>query len=163
MARRLKVIVVEDDQLLCRLFAETLDKDPLIQTGQANDLEEALRLCTLEPQVVLLVDLSIPGAKGVEVVSETRKAAPGATIIVITGTDHYDKDAIKAGATAVIHKGTQDSIGNQLIKTIRDAVTKHEMELLFANVNELAAQQAQKIESLSVEVKGSVSLGKPGC
>ncbi len=138
--RNLKVIVVEDDEVLCGLFASELDKDPFIKTAQAHDLPEAVRLCQLEPQVVLLVDLTIPGAKGMEAVSETRQAAPGATIIVITGNLDADQAALDAGATTVIHKGTRESYGEPLRKAVRDAVSLHEMQLLYRPVRQTIAE-----------------------
>jgi two-component system cell cycle response regulator len=132
MQRLLKAIVVEDDPLLCRLFAETLEGDSRITTAQAHDLPEAVRLCRKEPQVLLLVDLSIPGAEGMQAVSALRKEAPGATVVVITGNSDSEAAALRAGAHAVIIKGSEDSHGAALIDAVRHAVLAHEVELMFA-------------------------------
>ncbi len=153
MARILKVIVVEDDTLLCNLFAETLEKDARISTAQAHDLPEAIRLCQQEPQVVLLVDLTIPGAKGVEVIEAGRKAAPGATIVVITGNAEIEKDALSAGATTVIQKGSPESFGDALVKTVRDAVIQHEVQLLYAPMKDAVKTQQSKLNAVQSLLK----------
>ena len=148
MARLLKVIVVEDDPILCDAFATTLETDPLITTAQAHTLKEAEDLCELEPQVVLFLDLSVPGVKGVQIVELLRKKKPGAVIVVITGSAHLADAAIAAGASKVIIKSSPDSFGPGLIKSVRDAVTVREVELLFAPTVSAIKEQRETLTTV---------------
>lgn len=129
--RLLRVIVVEDDKTLCQAFAEALEADKSITTVQAHDLPEAIQLCRREPQVVMLVDLGLPSATGMDAVTMMRKENPGATLIVITGDMDAKPEAMRAGAHAVIVKGGEDSVGSGLIDAVRNAVRAHDSELLF--------------------------------
>lgn len=153
MHRLLKVFVVEDDPVLCPLYAEMLRNDPGIATAEAHDLPEAIDLCRRERQVVLLVDLGLPSAKDMEAVTELRKEAPGATLVVITGNVDAEKPARKAGAHGVIIKGSPESIGDGLIKTIRDAVVRHDVELLLAPAVAVQEKISERISTLEDSVR----------
>ena len=157
MARRLKVIVVEDDPILCEAFASTLEKDPLIKTAQAHTLVDAVHLCQMEPQVVLLLDLSVPGVKDVEIVETLRKETPGAIIIVVTGHEKLADAAMQAGASKVIIKGSNESWGPGLIKAFRDTVTAREVELLFAPTRDILEKQKKTLTSVTPSIQHLVN------
>lgn len=159
MHRLLKAIVMEDDPVLCKLFADTLEKDDRITAEVAHDLPEAIGICQRERQVVLLVDLSVPGARGMQAVTDLRKILPGATLIVITGNPDAEIDAKKAGAHAVIIKGSPQSFGDGLIWAVRMAVMARDNELLFQPAMNAVAKQEKKIEQAIVSsAKTTVNL-----
>lgn len=130
MKRLLRAIVVEDNDLLRNLYASTLEADEGISTVNAGTLQDAISLCRREPQVVLLVDLGIPGAEGVSAIPSLRREAPGATLVVITGKEELRDKALAAGAHAVIIKSSPESVGDELIRAVRAAVVRHDAELL---------------------------------
>jgi Response regulator containing a CheY-like receiver domain and an HTH DNA-binding domain len=129
--RLLKTIVVEDDEKLRAGFASTLAMDDGIKTVEAGTLAEAIKLCQKERQVVLLVDLGLPDSKGIETVERLKKELPGATLVVITGEAGVEKEAMNAGASAVIAKGSKESHGPALVAAVRQAVVRHDIELQF--------------------------------
>ena len=151
MSRLLKVIVVEDNPELCTLYADCLNSDPNITTVKAHNLAEAVALCQKEPQVVILADLTLPDATGVQAMA-LRKEAPGATFIVITGDMNAADAAKDAGAEAVIVKGDPESIGSGLIRTVRNCVTAHEMKLLFAPGKAVIEKQGESLKTVKDKI-----------
>jgi len=141
--RLLKAFVVEDDPTLCRAFADALKADGQITTVEAHDLPDAVRLCRQEPQPVILVDLGLPSAAGTDAVTALRRELPGATLVVITGAADKEDAAVRAGAHAVISKGSPESYGRGLIDAVRRAVVAHDIRLLFAPSKEGLERQGE--------------------
>lgn len=134
MHRPLKVIVVEDNTALREGLVHTLEKDPDISTVQAETLNDAAMLALKERRVVALIDLTLSDATGADAVNVMAKLLPGATIVVITGTDDQNTldSAIRHGAHKIIQKGSSESYGQGLIDAVRHAVLTHEMKIMQA-------------------------------
>lgn len=154
MNRTLKVLVLEDDPVLRDALALQLQQDPQITTCQAETLVEAGTMARKESHFTILADLSLADAKGLDAIYLMKRVIPGATIIVITGaSSEVQKQALEAGAHAVIEKASEQSHGQALIDVIRKAVTAHDMELICMP----AYDRADKIEDLLTKIKE----GKP--
>ncbi len=144
--RLLRVIVVEDNKALCQAYSDILESDKQITAVQAHDLPEAVQLCRREPQVVMLVDLGLPSASGMDAITMMRKENPGATMVVITGDVDARPAALAAGAHEVIVKGSPESYGDGLILAVRNAVRVHDAELLFVKGQAILDRTEQRIE-----------------
>jgi CheY-like chemotaxis protein len=151
MQRLLKAIVVEDNTAVRNLIAHTLESDVNIKTATAHDLPEAVQLCRKEPQVVLIIDLGLPSCHDVEAIRSLKKEAPGATVVVITGQPLLEDAARRAGAHAVIIKGSPESIGDGFVKAVREAVVRHDVELLFAPVTAVMEKCERNLEDAKHE------------
>lgn len=86
--------------------------------GESDTAEKALNeIPQLKPDLVL-VDISLPGMDGIELIRHIRPSYKSCCILVVTGHDVniYQNDAMSAGADAIVSKGDISS----LIKTIKD-------------------------------------------
>ncbi len=79
--------------------------------GEAATSDEALRLAEMLRPDVLLLDLSMPGAGGIEVTRQLRRVAPGVCVLVLTLHDDEAllREALAAGASGYIPKRAVDS------------------------------------------------------
>lgn len=104
MARALEVLVVEDDVAMQRII-EVVFKTATIGeylVRRAKSLEEAIKATMgLSPDLILL-DLDLPDAKGLEAVRALLSLAPEAAIMVLTAT--LDEELALEG----IRLGVQD-------------------------------------------------------
>ena len=110
-----------DDHALVRAGIRALVSgiDGVEVVGEAANGGEALRLIEdLQPDIVLL-DLSMPGLSGFEVLSNTTKRFPHIRTIILTvhESGHYAIEALRAGAAGFLPK-TAASI------ELREAITK---------------------------------------
>ena len=92
-----RVLVVDDHPLfreaLCHLMQ---DVSPAVQCVEAANVDEALQLCDQGPVKLILLDLKMPGAGGMDGVRALHQKVPGTPIVVVS---HYDDDQIIAQAT----------------------------------------------------------------
>jgi two-component system, cell cycle sensor histidine kinase and response regulator CckA len=119
----IRVLLVEDNPGDARLFSELVRDAGGGQWTlvQADRLSAALERMKREPFDVLLLDLSLPDADGLETVIRARAEAPKIPIVVLTGHDDQALAvrAVRAGAQDYLVKGRLD--GELLIRSIRYA------------------------------------------
>ncbi len=83
-ANFLNLLIVDDDRAVreaCRAVAQTLGFNPQV----AESAEQAYRVLENGSADVILLDLKLPGARGLEALHTIRKTSPEALVIVVTG------------------------------------------------------------------------------
>ncbi|MBX3011450.1 MAG: response regulator transcription factor [Caldilineaceae bacterium] len=121
-----KVFIVEDHPIMRQSYLLVLKRAPeLIVCGEAQSAEEALIHIPIATPDIVLVDFSLPGMNGLELVQILQQEHPQLPTVVISG--HHEETFIEgilaAGATGYIVK---EQMAQQLIDTIRqilDALT----------------------------------------
>jgi signal transduction histidine kinase/DNA-binding NarL/FixJ family response regulator len=100
----IRTLLVEDNPGDARLLRELLSEVTSLRTRlqHAARLSDAVEILRNETIDVLLLDLSLPDAHGVDTVSRANAAAPLVPIVVLTGLDD-ESTAIRA-----VHAGAQD-------------------------------------------------------
>jgi signal transduction histidine kinase len=125
-----RILLVEDNPGDARLLRETLrDAESLrFDLVHAARMSEALERLGGETPDVVLLDLSLPDAHGLETVATMLDAAPAVPIIVLTGlTDEtVAVHAVQAGAQDYLVKGTVE--GPTLGRAIRYAMERKRLE-----------------------------------
>jgi DNA-binding NarL/FixJ family response regulator len=107
MVKTIQVVLADDHALVragIRALLERIDKVEVV--GEAGDGQEALKLIEeLEPDVVLL-DLTMPGLSGFEVLKETSERFPDVNMIVLSvhDSEEYAYHALRSGAVGYLPK-----------------------------------------------------------
>ena len=138
-------VLVADDHAVVRegirhVLAEAHGFDV---AGEASSGEEAIRLAAeCEPDVIML-DVSMPGGTGLEVIGDVQRAAPQARVLILSVHDEaeYVLQAVRAGAHGYLRK---DSSPNELRDAVR-AVDRGESYFSPAMASRLS--DALRIES----------------
>jgi DNA-binding NarL/FixJ family response regulator len=102
----LRVLVVDDQELVRAGFRMILERSGLDVVGEAVDGLEAVRLATeLEPDVILM-DVRMPRMDGIEATRQIVARMPSARIVVLTtfDLDEYVYEAVRAGASGFLLK-----------------------------------------------------------
>ncbi len=84
----MKILVIDDHPLIVEALAQLLPQfDPGVEVLAARDAAEATELLDNEPDVALvLLDLALPGARGLDVLSDLKLDYPGVPIVVLSAT-----------------------------------------------------------------------------
>jgi signal transduction histidine kinase len=99
------ILLVEDNEGDAELLRDALGAGPTLL--HATRLSEATALLGAHAIDVILLDLSLPDAHGLETVARVRQAAPELPIVVLTGLDDeaLAMQAVQAGAQDYLVKG----------------------------------------------------------
>ena len=102
------LFIVEDHAVMRQtyelLFADLPD---LAICGSAGSAEEALTAIPRARPDLALVDISLPGRSGLQLVGDLRRDHPEVRVLVLSGHDgdDYVREAARAGARRVRHQG----------------------------------------------------------
>jgi len=105
----IRVVIVEDDELLLKNLGLLLEGEPGISVvGSFASAEEAVSGMKKLTFDILLADLGLPGESGIELIEWIKEKFPDSDIMAHTVFDDRDTvfAAIKAGASGYILKGT---------------------------------------------------------
>ncbi|MEO8838347.1 MAG: response regulator transcription factor [Herbaspirillum sp.] len=113
-------VMVADDHAIMREGLKRIlsDTDEIKVVGEAVDGFETLSQVRKGGFDLLLLDLSMPGRSGIELVRQIRQEAPKLPVLVLTmhEEEQYAVRSIRAGANGYL---TKESAGTQLIGAIR--------------------------------------------
>jgi DNA-binding response OmpR family regulator len=150
------VLVVDDDEVirdvLCELFSE---EHVCHATATA---EQALTLLEAVEYDIAMVDISLPGMSGLELLGHMRQRWPQTPVIIVTGIDYhqYVGDLIKMGAADYLVKpfGLQEAHGK-----VTGAMVKHEgwLEAVKESANRALKQDRSREQSSDLAVDRRVS------
>jgi two-component system, NtrC family, response regulator PilR len=117
-----KILVVDDDQGMREFLEIMLTRESYRVTAAAN-VEKALNRCQKEQFDLVITDLKMPGADGIEFLKRLKDISPETTVILITAyaSGETALTAMKEGAYDYIEKGFDVE---ELKLTIRNALSK---------------------------------------
>src|SRR5512141_1700125 len=120
MRERTRALLVEDnegDRKLLSAVASEMEDTP-IEICHVSRLSDAVNWLARESFKVVLLDLDLPDSKGLNTVTQARRAAPNVPILVLTGLDDEATgiEALRIGAQDYLVKGRFD--GAQLTRAI---------------------------------------------
>ncbi|MGD0428932.1 MAG: EAL domain-containing protein [Candidatus Acidiferrales bacterium] len=126
----IKVLLIEDNPGDVRLIREMFKEQNVYTTAitHVGYMREAEKVLALEAFDVVLLDLGLPDAQGLEAVRRTRAAAPHVPLVVLTGSldDSLAAQALHEGAQEHMIKGPLHQ--HSLIRTIGSAIERKQMD-----------------------------------
>ncbi len=115
----IKVLVADDHAIVRRGLRQILSETPDVMVGgEASTAQEVIRLLTDERWSVVVLDLSLPGSSGLDLLARIRREHPQCPVLVLTvhPEDQYAVRCIKAGAAGFL---TKESAPDKLIDAVR--------------------------------------------
>ncbi|UCH21319.1 MAG: response regulator [Deltaproteobacteria bacterium] len=123
--RNVKVLVVDDEQPILELLCEVLERRGF-DVYPASDGEQGIEIFKRENPTVVLTDIKLPRASGIEILKFVKKVSPITQVIMISGYGTTD-DVIKAlrlGACDYLMKPFNVGI---LVHTVIRSVERYEL------------------------------------
>jgi DNA-binding response OmpR family regulator len=125
-----RLLLIEDNPGDARLLHEMVNEPGahnvvLTHVGRMSEAEEVL---AAQPFDIVLLDLGLTDAQGLDAVRQAHAAAPGVPLIVLTGLDDESlaSQALQEGAQDFLIKGQVEARG--LLRAMRYAVERKAME-----------------------------------
>lgn len=153
----ISVLLVDDHPVVVEGLRKVLaTAGDLSIAGEAHDAASAIEQAKhLKPDVILL-DLRMPGASGVQVVRRLREIESRSAVIILTsyGDQAYVRQALEAGADGYLLKSTPPE---QLITAIRNAargrrqLSPELLDSVLGDFSSLAREHTRREADLSEE------------
>jgi DNA-binding NarL/FixJ family response regulator len=114
-----RVLIADDHAIVREGLRRILATDPdFVVLGEAKDSHEVVAAARAGGFDVLLLDLSMPGRSGIELVRQVKAERPEVRVLVLSMFDEqqYAERAIRAGASGYL---TKDTASTQLLAALR--------------------------------------------
>lgn len=114
-----KIYLVDDHPLMRKGIALTLDLEMDFEVcGQAESAEEAISDIPAKKPDIVVIDISLPGMNGIELIKHLKAQNPELLMLVVSRHDEdmYAERAIKAGARGYLMKM---EAGDVIVNAIR--------------------------------------------
>jgi DNA-binding NarL/FixJ family response regulator len=102
-----RILIVDDHVIVRQGIAQLVNREPDLDVCQeAGDADSALALLRETPVDLAIVDISLPGTSGIELVKLIRDALPQLPVLVMSMHDEalYSDRAFRAGAKGYVMK-----------------------------------------------------------
>lgn len=112
----MKILIVDDHAIVRRGLRQLLsDRYDDVEVGEAGNAAEALEHVHRAKWDVIILDISMPGRSGLDVLKEIKKEQPAAPVLVLSmhPEDQLATRALKAGASGYMTKesATEELVG----------------------------------------------------
>jgi len=166
----IRILIADDHQIFREGLRLLLEAKPGFSVvGEASDGLQALELAERLRPDVMIVDVSLPGLTGIEVVRLLRLRSPQTRAIVLSShaDESYVLDALRHGAAGYVlkHFSTED-----LIQAIREAIAgRHYLSpplsalAIDAYVEKARSAGGDSYDSLTTREREILQLTAEGC
>jgi DNA-binding NarL/FixJ family response regulator len=161
---RTKVLIVDDHPIVREGLAQRINRQPdLVVCAEAATVPEALQAIAANQPDLAIVDLSLEGRSGLELIREVKRRYPRLLVLVLSMYDEpvYAKRALQAGARGYVikHEATDSVIlairrilsgeiylGERLASKILSAAVAGQMEADVVAVDRLSDRELEVFE-----------------
>lgn len=143
----IQVLIADDHTILREGLKQILSEHPHLEVvGEAENGLEALKQIRARHFDVVVLDMSMPGRSGIELIKQIKDEKPTLPILILSmhKEDHYAVRTLKAGASGYLSK---DSASTQLVHAI-DKVAGGGMFISPAVAEKLALGLRQSSDAL---------------
>jgi len=118
-----KILLVDDHEVVRNGVKRGFDKQAdAVSFGEAGTAPEALRLVREQDWDVVVLDISLGGRSGLELLKDMKQMHPRLPVLILSmhSEEHFARRALKTGASGYI---TKDSPRAELVKAIMEVMS----------------------------------------
>ncbi|NOT50558.1 MAG: response regulator transcription factor [Chitinophagaceae bacterium] len=107
--KKISVAIVDDHKLIREMWSRFFSSRSDIEViGESGKFDEAIEMVRIKRPDIVLLDINLGGASGIDAVPLIRKYSPGTKIIAVSmhTTPAYAKKMMQAGAKAYVTKNS---------------------------------------------------------
>lgn len=114
------VLIIDDQPEVREVLRRILERDGRFTVAEAGNVQEGAGLAGEQPPDVALVDISMPGATGLTLISVFKEIAPNTKIIVLSGHFEMGEEVVAMGAAAFLPKTVSPK---DLVRTLEEVLS----------------------------------------
>jgi len=166
----LRILIVDDHAIVREGVRQILSSAFQADFREAGDARVALEVARRNPLDLILLDVTMPGRSGLDILGELQAAQPNTPILVLSthGEDQFARRVLRAGGSGYI---TKASVPNELIRAARKVLTggRYVSESLAEQLagvlqrgNSPSGAAHESLSAREFEVLRMIALGKSG-
>lgn len=116
---KLRILIVDDHPIFRQGIAQLINREPdLVVCGEAETTRDALAAIERNPPDLAIVDVSLKGTNGIELMKSIKAQSPDVPVLVISMHDEslYAERALRAGARGYVMK---EVAGDEVMTALR--------------------------------------------
>lgn len=144
-------ILIVDDLPIIRLSLQRILTKAGYQCREAEDVSQALAALDDEPAELVLCDIQMPGASGLDLVQAIHARIPDISVVMVSSMDDAETaiECLQQGAFGYVLKPFQP---REILVQVNSALRRRMLEIAF---RDREAQLAQKVREQTVEIRAS--------
>jgi DNA-binding NarL/FixJ family response regulator len=167
--KKTQILIVDDHPVTRAGLSHLINHQPdMIICGEAESAAQAMDVLASSRPDLLLIDLTLPGKSGLELVKDVKAMRPDLLMLVVSMHDEslYADRVLRAGARGYI---TKHEGGEKLIKAIRhvlsgkiyvsESMSAHILEMFSGGQTALDRSSIEKLSDREFEVFESLGAG----
>jgi len=119
----IKILIADDHPVVRKGLKEIIkENSDMVVAAEAGHGQEVLEKALKKEFDVVVLDISMPGRSGLEVLKQLKRERPELSVLILSihPEEHYAVRVLKAGASGYL---TKESVPDELIKAIRKIST----------------------------------------
>ena len=151
---RKRIFIVDDHTLVREWLANLLRQEADFEVcGQADSAPAALASMQVQPPAVAIIDLSLKGGSGLDLIKDLRRVSPATQVVVLSMHEeiYFIERAFRAGARGYVTK--RDST-HRIVEAIRAVLAGQ----VYANADVLAQLTERMVGHSPERQPGNVEL-----
>lgn len=121
MPPTIRIVLVDDHALVRQGFRRILEEDPGLQVaGEAGSAEEGIALVRQQRPDVVLMDMAMPDANGIQAAREILRERPETKVLVLSmySDAQYVRSALDAGVSGYILKSALETDLTRAVRAV---------------------------------------------
>jgi PAS domain S-box-containing protein len=149
------VLIVDDEPVVRETLVEFLAEEGY-QIATAGDVHDALAQIALHEFDVVVADILLPGASGLDLLERARESAPGVKVVLITGQPSYATAAaaLRLGAFDYLAKPVnQSAIRRSVASALRLKKVEDENRFYRERLELLVEERTRQLEGFGARLR----------
>ena len=160
----LKILTIDDHEVVRRGVKDMFTKESAT-FGEARSGAEALALVKKQPWDIVILDISLGGRSGLEVLGELKQLRPRMPVLILSmhAEEQYAVRAFKAGASGYINKASSgEELRRAILKIIKGGqyVGPSLAEKMVLQLSQPGKVPHESLSNREFEVLCSIASGK---
>ena len=163
----MKVLIADDQIIIREGLKQILSRMPEVElVDEAGNGQEVMSKVKKMKYDIIVLDISMPGRSGLEVLKELKQKKPNSAVLVLSihPEEHYAVRVLKAGAAGYINKSSASDELVQAIKTVVAGgkyITNETAEKLVKEIKEDSIKLShEKLSDREYQVMCMIASGK---
>ncbi|MFN0164306.1 MAG: response regulator [Burkholderiales bacterium] len=145
-------VLIVDDHAVTRegLRQFLLRRDPTTEVVEAASCAESVAAVTTQDFALVLLDLGLADAQGIEALSRLRDAAPGMSVVVFSGNDDPDTvaEVLELGARGFLSKGAPADEFRNALADVMDGLVRVPSGVIAAQARMVSPRAPEAFSSV---------------